>query len=164
MLNYDFKYSIFVPLIFLFFILPVHIIIIGTDLGIAVQFPLFREQWTNYGFSDINWFTDIQYILKGALSGKTAISIGFWQIGNLFFVLTIIALALHLSEKISIKMATYSLFVTSCLYLTSIIIQYGPLFHGPAGVAIPVGLPLMFFLSYWFYSLHRKNREGCQEE
>ena len=87
-----------------------------------------------------------------------------WQIGNLFLILTIIALALNLSEKISIKMVAYSFLVTSFLYLTSIIIQYGPLFHGPAGVAIPVGLPLIFIISYWFYTLYRKNMDGCQEE
>ncbi len=26
--------------------------------------------------------------------------------------------------------------------------QYGPLFHGPAGIAIPIGLPLLVVIGY----------------
>jgi len=35
--------------------------------------------------------------------------------------------------------------------LASLIQQYGPLLHGPAGIAIPVGLPLVFAVGWWVY-------------
>jgi hypothetical protein len=34
-------------------------------------------------------------------------------------------------------------------FLASCVAQYGPLFHGSAGVCIPVGLPLVFAAA-WF--------------
>ncbi|MEI7432936.1 MAG: hypothetical protein WCJ93_01655 [Methanomicrobiales archaeon] len=35
--------------------------------------------------------------------------------------------------------------------MASIIVRYGPLFHNSTGLAIPLGLPLIFLIGIWMY-------------
>jgi len=46
-------------------------------------------------------------------------------------------------------LGTFLLAAAGAAYLLSCTAQYGPLFHGPAGLCVPVGLPLIFGIA-WF--------------
>ena len=43
--------------------------------------------------------------------------------------------------------------------MISTMVQYGPLFHGPAGIAIPIGLPLLVVIGYLLWEGHRRHRD-----
>jgi len=48
-------------------------------------------------------------------------------------------------------------------FLLSCVAQYGPLFHGPEGVCIPVGLPLVFAAA-WFVLRGEGEEENREDE
>ncbi|MCU0629860.1 MAG: hypothetical protein MUF37_01750 [Methanoregulaceae archaeon] len=141
--------------------MPINIYIIGDWQGVGVQFAFFRYQITTLGTSLIHSYQDIEYIKMGILGIKTALSTAFWIIGSIFLTISFIYQMLYLK-----KFFITGLFVlfSSILYLVSIIIQYGPLFHGPAGTAIPIGLPVLFVIGAWMYMEGQKEEAGDEEE
>jgi hypothetical protein len=47
--------------------------------------------------------------------------------------------------------------------------QYGPFFHGPAGVSIPVGVPAVIGIGWWMYRdrgelADRNDEQGMKDE
>jgi hypothetical protein len=141
--------------------IPVNIYVIGNWMGAGVQFALFRVQWATR-WSYISLFRDIQFVANGTLSGKTAAGILFWA-GSA----TVLAFAaflyifqkeIRVSGRDLYKASFYkaiglSILGSAVLFLLSMVAQYGPLFHGPPGFVIPVGLPVMFYSGYYFYCL-----------
>jgi hypothetical protein len=126
--------------------------IIGDWLGTGIQFPWFTYILTYKGESVISAYTNLWYIAFGVLSLKTAISIVLWETST---VLLTVATCLLLYEQ------TYAsprhripgtlTILAGVAMLASLIQQYGPFFHGPAGIAIPIGLPLVFVVGWWVY-------------
>jgi hypothetical protein len=58
----------------------------------------------------------------------------------------------YLTESIAhFKTAAIITLSGGCLFLISDIIQYGILFHGPAGFAIPLGVPAILGTRWWTY-------------
>ena len=45
-------------------------------------------------------------------------------------------------------------------FLLSCVAHYGPLFHGPAGCALPVGMPLVFAAAWFVW----RGEEGEEED
>jgi hypothetical protein len=41
--------------------------------------------------------------------------------------------------------------LSGILFLLSIILHYGPLFHNTSGIAIPLGLPILLLIGIWMY-------------
>src|SRR5512136_2847043 len=67
--------------------IPVDIYVIGDWIGAGVQFTFFRVQFT-MGWSYISLFRDIQYVIRGVLSGKTGVGILLWTISATVLALT----------------------------------------------------------------------------
>ena len=145
--------------------IPITIYIIGDFLGTGIQFILFRFQDTHLGTSIIPINQVFGYVINGIIQKQSAISIIVWILG---FMLILASLIVTLNNQFSVykKMKTAGIFIctSSVLFLISIFIQYGPLFHGPAGTAIPIGLPVLFVIGGWIYMEGHKEEAGDEEE
>jgi hypothetical protein len=126
-------------------LIPVNIYIIGDWMGTGIQWALLRYQETYLGRNVISIFTDSGYILQGTFHGRTALSTGVWILGALLLVLGLLIALSQDREKLR-RIRGYSLISGSLLFLLSIVIQYGVLFHGPAGIVIPIGIPALLVM------------------
>ena len=126
-------------------LVPVNIYIIGDWLGTGVQWPLFRYQETYLGGNFLTILADAGYVLQGTLRGRTALSTGMWIFGAIILVSGFL-IALFGEEEGSRRTRGYLLVSGSLLFLLSIAIQYGPILNGPAGMALPVGIPALLVL------------------
>jgi hypothetical protein len=142
-------------LLLLCFILPLHIYIIGGNLGAGIQGAFFRFQVTGIGDSFIFLNQDLGYVITGIYTGKTALSILVWIIAD---ILLLFGTALYLIEPgertvhISKKTGLF-IIASGGIFLLSCFIQYGYFLHGVAGTSIPVGVPLIV-ISGWFIQYH----------
>jgi hypothetical protein len=143
--------------IFLVFI-PVNIYVIGDWMGSGIQWVFFRYQQTYLGPSFIPLTGDLLYILNGIISGKTALSITIWTIGAMLIIFSIILVLInYLADFRSSLVPAFLLGVSICTLLLGMIIQYGIAFHGPAGICIPVGIPLFSGYCLWVLWTERDN-------
>ena len=126
-------------------LIPVNIYVINDWMGTGIQWALLRYQETYLGRNIISIFMDSGYVLHGILSGRTALSIEIWVLGTLLLVLGLF-IALLMDRERSKRIRGYLLLAGSLLFLLSIVIQYGVLLHGPAGIAIPVGIPALLMM------------------
>lgn len=141
-------------LIILVYFIPVQIFRIGTSIGYGIQWPLFRYQDTVIGVSFISVLNDIGYLLTGTITGRSGISSILFLLSTIILLVSTIALIHAYMSGQQVKFRQYSLFLSlsAILYLISIMVQYGFLLSGTAGISIPIGVPLMFFIGWW---LHR---------
>lgn len=153
-LLHDHKVPIFLHL--LLFAIPLNIYVIGEWIGTGVQWALFRYQDTSYGTSFITVTRDYEYIAFGTLTGKTAVSISLWIAGVVLLIIAFIALAAMILEEMDDKKHYPGIMVigSGILLLLSCMVQYGPFLSGPAGVSIPIGIPLMLVVGWLIYSKH----------
>jgi hypothetical protein len=126
-------------------LIPVNIYIIGDWMGTGIQWALLRYQDTYLGRNVISIFTDSGYIVQGIFHGRTALSTGVWSLGALLLVLDLL-ITLILDREKSKRIRGYLLISGSLLFLLSNVIQYGILFHGPAGIVIPIGIPALLVM------------------
>ncbi|WP_298667067.1 hypothetical protein [uncultured Methanofollis sp.] len=135
-------------------VLPLNVYCIGTLLGAGLQFPLFRYQQTYLGTSLIFLTRDLDYVTTGIRAGRTARSIVLGCVGTLFLIAAITTLIIRWQAAYdTVRKPLALLLAGACVaYLASAIAQYGPLFHGPAGFCIPVGLPLIAGVAWWAYN------------
>jgi hypothetical protein len=138
----------------------VDIYIIGDWLGAGVQWALFRYQETSYGTSIIYIFMDWRYIVRGIIGGRSAIALGIWVLGASLLVLAFL-IALFREREVQARVRGYLVLSGTILFLFSIIIQYGILLHGPAGMVIPLGIPVLLILGF---VLAGGETEGCGRE
>lgn len=134
-------------------ILPSTVIVIGDWLGTGVQFPWFSYIRSIQGESLISAYSNLTFIIFGIYTDRTAFSIILWEAGAIFLAASTFLL---LYERIVHRPVHHRLpgLLTICAgiaMLASLILQYGPLFHGPAGFAIPIGLPLVFAVGWWLF-------------
>jgi len=141
-------------IILLLFVIPLNIYVIGEWIGTGVQWALFRYQETSYGISLITLTRDFEYITTGTLTGKTAVSIALWGAGTILLIIAFLALAAMIAEEMNDKVHLPGLLViaSGILLLASCMTQYGPFFSGPAGISIPLGIPLMLVVGWLIYS------------
>ncbi|QYZ78662.1 hypothetical protein E2N92_04095 [Methanofollis formosanus] len=139
--------------------LPTNIYLIGDGIGAGIQFALFRYQQTYMGTNLITLFRDLDYVTSGILAGRSALSVLLWLGGTLLLLVAVACLVLKRHEEYETFRKPLSLLVTGAgiAYLAAVIAQYGPLFHGPAGFSVPVGVPLLLGVA-WIIS------RGTEEE
>jgi hypothetical protein len=126
-------------------LIPVNIYIVGDWLGTGIQWALLRYQETYLGRNVLTIFTDSGYILQGTLQGRTALSTGIWILGAFLLVLGL-AMALFGQREPTRRARGSLLLSASLLFLLSLVIQYGLLLHGLAGMTVPVGVPALLVL------------------
>jgi hypothetical protein len=129
-----------VLLSFCFFI-PLHVYTIGADQGIGIQGSFYRYQETEYGSMLITMMQDIWYVTSGMYSGRTAFSIVLWVTGSIFLVIaTLITLIKpNIFNQYNSTVSGFLLIGAGILYVISCIAQFGPFFHGSAGISFPFG-------------------------
>jgi hypothetical protein len=141
-------------------LLPVDVYVIGNWLGAGIQLALFRVQYAISRWSYISLFRDIEFIIRGILWGRAGAGILFWTAAATILVFASFFYVFHedfqgsegvLSRVQSRKFTGFLMMGSGVLFLLSLMIQYGPLFHGPSGFAIPVGSPLQLFAGYYFF-------------
>ncbi len=144
------------------FIFPINVYLIGDSLGAGLQFALVRIQETYLGWSIIPLWREIQFITSGLITGRTAISILLWLIGVGF----LLAAAILLVSNRKYGRRGVTIYGIGCaLLMVSTMVQYGPLFNGPAGVAIPIGLPLLIVIGYFLWKdANRPAREDDDDD
>lgn len=143
-------------LILLLFVIPLNIYVIGDWIGTGVQWALFRYQDTSYGTSIFTLIDDFEFITSGILTTKTVISISLWITGVVLLIIGFIAFVVIIAEEMDEQMHFLGLIViaSGILLLASCITQYGPLFSGPAGLSIPIGIPLTIVVGGLIYLQH----------
>ena len=141
-----------IPIVSLLNFIPSTIYVIGDWLGAGLQSPWFSYIVTYKGESLISIYTNLWYVAFGVLSQKTAISIVLWEAGT---VLLAIATCLLFYEQVNgtptHRRPGLLILLAGLAEVASLVQQYGPLLHGPAGIAIPIGLPLVFAVGWWMY-------------
>ena len=82
------RFVVCLLLLVIFFIFPLHVFVIGDEIGIGIQGAVYRYQVTGYGNSLIPITQEIMYIAEGIYSGKTALSIILWASGTVLLTIT----------------------------------------------------------------------------
>lgn len=149
-------------------LLPLNIYVIGDWIGAGVQFSLFRYQYTYLGSSIIPLQNDLNYVLSGTIAGRSAVSLIIWIAAVVCMALILPLLLDHArgTNPKSLKMSGMLLLVAACLIVASLMLQYGPTFHGMSGFAIPIGVPLVLYSGWWLFTADesRERVPGEEEE
>ncbi|WP_440949836.1 hypothetical protein [Methanosphaerula subterraneus] len=132
--------------------IPSTIFVIGDWLGTGIQGPWFSYIVSYQGTSLISAYSNLGYVTSGILSLKSAISILLWEAGTvLLAAATCLLLYEHAKRSTRHRVPGLLTILAGIAMLASLVQQYGPLLNGPAGFAIPVGLPLVFVVGWWVY-------------
>jgi MFS superfamily sulfate permease-like transporter len=97
----------------------------------------------------------------GSAVGRTAIATYLWLAG---VIILIAAAVLVISWQVLDNMghARYPgplIIVTGVIFLVWALVQFGPLFYGPLGYSIPVGVPFLWYSGYQFMQAAKKAEE-----
>ena len=132
-------------------LLPANIYAIGGAIGAGLRFPLFLYQDTTYGTSLIPVWREISYVASGTIGGRSALSILLWVLGTALLVAAVVYFAARRHEGYESFRKPLALLVAggAAAYLLSCVAQYGPTLHGPAGFAVPVGVPLILAVAWY---------------
>ena len=164
------------PLLVLLFLIPQSLFVIGDYMAVGIRFPLFRFQAvyqsvnTTAGVETTlvpSMFTivrELQFVLMGVVGsavGRTAIATYLWLAG---VIILIAAAVLVISWQVLDNMghARYPgplIIVTGVIFLVWALVQFGPLFYGPLGYSIPVGVPFLWYSGYQFMQAAKKAEE-----
>jgi len=149
----------------LLFVIPINIYVIGEWLGTGVQWALFRYQQSYVGNCILPISNDMGYISLGIYSGKTALSVIVWMVAVILILISLILRVADQKEKtIKRKYCGGILIFAGILFLASCMIQYGFLFDGPAGISIPIGVPMILIAGWWMWSGGCRVFSEIQEE
>ncbi|KUG05660.1 hypothetical protein ASZ90_016913 [hydrocarbon metagenome] len=126
-------------------------------MGVGLSGAFYQVKVTGYGTTFLPVTADIDYILQGLYSGNTMISSLSWILGSfLLMAATILWLIGENAHNRQHQSVGLLLIFSGGLYLASVVIRYGPLFHGPGGIAIPFAIPLLIILGYAMVNDHLK--------
>jgi len=134
----------------LLLLVPVYFFIIGDSYGSGFQTPLFRYQDVFLGSFVILTSNDVYNIITGFFQGSRVPAVILWAIG--LFLLIVNIFLLFIDKKPIQRVVRRSgivIIVAGIFFLVSIIVYYGPLFHNTRGIALPLGLPLIFLIGIW---------------
>ena len=153
-------------LLALTFALPVNIYVIGDAIGAALQFPFLRYQQTYLGNGVITVLRDLDYVTSGTITGHSALSILLWVLGTLLLVAAIVYFTVKRQNSYDSFRTPLSLLVGGAggAYFASCIAQYGPTLRGPAGLTIPVGVPLIVAIAVYILKTEGMDDELEYEE
>ncbi|KAF1075254.1 hypothetical protein [Methanogenium sp. MK-MG] len=133
---------------------PVSVYVVGSMLGAGVQFPLFRYQETYMGANVITIFHDLQYVLEGTITGRSALMPVFWTAGVMSGIAGLVSVAVppRIHVLYSPRRSGICIMGAGLLYLFALIAQYGPSFSSSGGFAIPVGVPVLVVAGWLVWS------------
>lgn len=140
-------------LLLVFFVIPLHIFIIGDFTGIGIQGAVYKIVISGYGTFFFPITREFQFVLNGTYWGRTALSVVLWGAGAVVLAATT-AVSLIRSDAVPEthhKTLIYGIVISCLLFLGSCIAQYGFLFSSPSGISIPVGI---VFILVWIAILH----------
>ena len=148
-------------------ILPVNIYLIGEEgLGAGLQSSFLRYQQTYLGTSVITLADDLGYVTSGIIGGRSAFSILLWALGTALLLVAAGYLIYIRYTGVTGSRRSLALLTIggAVAYLLSCIAQYGPGLHGPAGLAIPVGVPLIVAIAVYILKVEGMDDEPEYEE
>lgn len=147
-------------------LLPANIYAIGGAVGAGLRFPLFLYQDTTYGASLIPVWREISYVTSGLIGGRSAVSILLWVFGTALLVAAIAYFAVRREDDSETFRKPLALLVSggAVAYLLSCVAQYGPTLYGPAGFAVPVGVPLLLGVAGYILKVEDDDESGYEEE
>ena len=147
-------------------LLPVNIYAISNAVGAGIRFPLFLYQDTTYGASLIPVWREISYVTSGLIGGRSAVAILLWALGTALLIAAIAYFAIRREEDYETFRKPLALLVAggAVAYLLSCVAQYGPTLHGPAGFAVPVGVPLILAVAGYILKVEDDEELGYEEE
>lgn len=147
-------------------LLPANIYAIGNAVGAGLRFPLFLYQDTTYGASLIPVWQEISYVTSGTIGGRSAVSILIWVLGTALLVAAIAYFAARREERYETFRKPLALLVAggAVAYLLSCVAQYGPTLYGPAGFAVPVGVPLLLGVAGYIVTAEEDDELEDEEE
>ena len=133
--------------------IPVQMFVIGDFYGQGFQTPLFRYMDTMFGSFIVLVSRDIWSVMTGFATGVNALILILWAIALAILLVNVVFLFIG-RKDFALKMITGGklVMVSGIFFLSSIVLQYGPLFHNQMGISIPIGLPLLVLIGLWMYS------------
>jgi hypothetical protein len=153
----------------LLFILPQSLYVIGDYTAAGIRFPLFRYQDSSYGSSIIPINREVGYITSGIIKwttstgnyNPTAIATWIWLSGLvvLFAAAALIVSWHFLDNPDHARFPGPLIIITGVLFLVWAMVQYGPLFSGPSGFSVPVGVPILWYCGYQFIQVAKGKAE-----
>ncbi|WP_342685989.1 hypothetical protein [Methanoculleus sp. UBA291] len=148
------------------FFTPLTVFMIGDRMGAGFRFSLFLYQDTTYGVSLIPVWREISYVTSGIITGRSALSIILWLCGTFLLIAAIIYFAAKRQEDYESFRKPLALLVGGAggAYLLSCILQYGPTLHGPAGLSVPVGVPLILAVAWYILRAEDDEDEYNEED
>ncbi|MGC9434951.1 MAG: hypothetical protein ACP5C4_02515, partial [Methanomicrobiales archaeon] len=128
---------------------PINAFTIGDGMGVGINGVLYEYVLSSHGATFLPVTADIDYIVQGLYTGRTAVSSILWILGSVLVLTATCRWAIHRAgETVLDRYAGMVLIGGGCLYLASTMVQFGPLLHGPAGISIPVGVPMLMVVGY----------------
>lgn len=147
-------------------LLPTNIYVIGDAVGAGLRFPLFLYQNTTYGTSLIPVWREITYATSGIITGRSAVSILLWVLGTALLIAAITYFAVRREDDYETFRKPLALLVAggAAAYLLSCVAQYGPTLYGPAGFAVPVGVPLLLGVAGYILTVEEDDELEDEEK
>lgn len=155
----------------LVFLIPVNIYAIGVPksapaligdwAGAGIQWPLVQYLETYLGTSLISVSGYIKYLAEGDITGISALAFLVWIAAAVLLIGSFAAdcASFVRDTRNYPKISALLILAGGILFLLSDLIQYGPLFSGPAGVCIPVGIPAILCIGWVTYRLPAEKDE-----
>jgi hypothetical protein len=137
------------------FLIPLNIYVIGDWMGCGIQALFFRYQQTTMSSSLIFLNREIGFVLTGIVTGKSALATVVWATGVFLIIIAtlVVVSAVFTTRTDLIRKAAFFNLGGALLFMLSIVIQYGILLHGPAGIAVPLGIPVLLVIAFWQYRI-----------
>ena len=146
-------------------ILPVNIYLIGGEgLGAGLQSSFLRYQQTYLGTSVITLADDLGCHIRHHRYGRRSILL--WALGTALLLVAAGYLIYNRYNGVTGSRRPLVLLTIggAVAYLLSCIAQYGPSLHGPAGLAIPVGVPLIVAIAVYILKAEGMDDEPGYED
>lgn len=143
------------------FLFPINVYLIGDAIGAGIQFLLLRFVGSFSGRSIIPVWREVQLVTSGIITGRTALSIALWAGGVIILAGTA---ALLISNRGEPRKNVVGYGIGCAFLVVSTMVQYGPLFHGPAGVAIPIGIPALAVIGYLLWKDVRSGADPDEDD
>jgi len=149
----------------LLFLVPVNIYVIGDWIGTVVQWGLVRYIQSYIGNSLIFFVNYITYIANGTLTGRSALAAGLDVAAAVCLILSLcILIGANVKQSAAyVRAAAIATIAAGCLFLAADICQYGIFFSGPAGFAIPIGVPVILVCGWWMYRMEFPEEEAEED-
>lgn len=168
MTGYEKKISLLLQC--LLWVIPINIYVLGDWWGSGIQWAVFRYQQAFYNnenvISLILYNQEIQWILSGIITGKTILSVIIWGIGIVLLCTAtlLIIYAIFKENEQHFRWGALLNIAGACAFTAAILNLYGITFHGPAGIAIPFGIPVILGVAYYQYKIAAKEITAMDDE